>query len=192
MVLFGLDGKRTWDGMFKSEEQKMKEYKNQVAEQAENDFIQGSKLRANLDEAEYDEMTAHKLARLYNTVLSKQTESKILKVVKIDTQAEIREMKERALMGLEDKPAPYNQLMLKNKPTTLLIEDKEEIPMLESYEYDIDDYNKKDIENYMRGNTPFGTFQGIKNKHGVQNLNKDLLFKYALENNLLQYIKKKN
>lgn len=118
MVLFGLDGKRAWDGMFKSEEQKMREYKKQVAEQAENDFIQGTKLRANLDEAEYDEMTAHKLARLYNTVLSKQTESKVLKVVKTDTPSEIREMKEKKLMSL------------KNKPTPLSIEDREEIPML--------------------------------------------------------------
>lgn len=187
MVLFGLDGKRTWDGMFKSEEQKMKEYKNQVAEQAENDFIQGSKLRANLDEAEYDEMTAHKLARLYNTVLSKQTESKILKVVKIDTQAEIREMKERNLMSLEDKPAPYNQLMLKNKPTTLLIESgsegESETPMLDAPKFYIEDYRGNDLYALIQQNMPYGTLGNIKKTNG--NLNKTTLFNYAVANNLL-------
>ena len=162
-----------FDGIYKSNEDKMSEYNKQLALQAENNLKQGLKLRAYLDDEEYDELTASKMAKLYGSFIAKTKENKVPEITSKKLEIELNDERrnrqnEMQNMGMEDKP------------------------MLKSYEYDIDDYNKKDIENYMRGNTPFGTFQGIKNKHGVQNLNKDLLFKYALENNLLQYIKKKN
>lgn len=133
-MLFGLSGKKSYNGLYKSQEQKMRRFKKDLVQQAENDFLQGLKLKADLNETLYDDVSADKLAKLYGAVLKKvslknmkpedllKQETKLLRDDRTNARvAGINDETEVLQTALQPPtpPAPIAQKVPKTKKTVL-------------------------------------------------------------------------